>query len=416
MRWYKKMSLIATTGLCLLGLSACSSQEESTDGKVTIEFFNQKTEMADTLQRIVDDFEKEHPTIDVKLTTVPAAGIVLKTRILSGDVPDIINIYPQNMDFQEWAKAGYFADMTGKSYLENIKNDYAEKYAINNKVYSVPLTANLYGIYYNKTKFKELGLEEPKTFKEFQEIVKKIKDSGHSPFAVAGNEGWTLNGYHQLSLITITGSGDAANNYLRFSKPNAISADDAILKADAERLDLLADNAQDGWRGASYNDAVVAFSSGNALMMPQGSWALAAINQQDPKFEVGMFAFPGEEVGKEVTVGAGDMALSTSATTKHPKETEEFISYMTSPKAMQSYYDVDGSPVAVKGIQEKEDSALADISKLAFTDKHYVWLGQHWNSEEDFFNLSAGYLMDKNLKNMANNLNAFFNPMKADLD
>ena len=23
---------------------------------------------------------------------------------------------------------------------------------------------------------------------------------------------------------------------------------------------------------------------------------------------------------------------------------------------------------------------------------------QHWNSEEDFFNLSAGYLMDKNLK------------------
>ena len=55
MRWYKKMSLIATTGLCLLGLSACSSQEKSADGKVTIEFFNQKTEMADTLQRIVDD-------------------------------------------------------------------------------------------------------------------------------------------------------------------------------------------------------------------------------------------------------------------------------------------------------------------------------------------------------------------------
>ena len=40
--------------------------------------------------------------------------------------------------FREWAKAGYFADMTGKPYLENIKNDYAEKYAINNKVYSVP--------------------------------------------------------------------------------------------------------------------------------------------------------------------------------------------------------------------------------------------------------------------------------------
>ena len=117
MKWYKKAGFLLVAGASLLGLVACGQNNQSADGKVTIEFFNQKTEMADTLQRIVDDFEKEHPNIDVKLTTVPSAGIVLKTRILSGDVPDIINIYPQNMDFQEWAKAGYFADMTGKSYL-----------------------------------------------------------------------------------------------------------------------------------------------------------------------------------------------------------------------------------------------------------------------------------------------------------
>ncbi len=48
--------------------------------------------------------------------------------------------------------------------------------------------------------------------------------------------------------------------------------------------------------------ACLAFFSEKALIVPQGSWALATINQQDPKFEVGMFAFPGEEVGKEVTV------------------------------------------------------------------------------------------------------------------
>lgn len=103
MKWYKKAGFILVAGVSLLGIAACGQNSQSTDGKVTIEFFNQKTEMADTLQKIVDHFEKDHPTIDVKLTTVPAAGIVLKTRILSGDVPDIVNIYPQNMDFQEWA-------------------------------------------------------------------------------------------------------------------------------------------------------------------------------------------------------------------------------------------------------------------------------------------------------------------------
>ena len=198
--------------------------------------------------------------------------------------------------------------------------------------------------------------------------------------------------------------------------PKSTATVETNVKEDAKKMDLLAENAQNGWRGASYNDAVVAFANGKALMMPQGSWALAAVKQQDPKFEIGMFAFPGDKAGHEATVGAGDLALSVSAKTKHPKETEKFIEYMTSAKAMQKYYDVDGSPVAVEGVKQDPKSPLANISQLAFTDKHYVWLGQHWNSEEDFFNLSASYLMDQNIDNMANNLNAFFNPMKADLD
>ena len=68
------MSLIVTTGLCLLGLSACSSQEESTDGKVTIEYFNQKGEMVDTLREIAKDFEKENPNVHIKVVNVPNAG------------------------------------------------------------------------------------------------------------------------------------------------------------------------------------------------------------------------------------------------------------------------------------------------------------------------------------------------------
>lgn len=65
-------------------------------GKVTIEYFNQKREMADTLKEIIKDFEAENPNIHVKMTNVPGPGTVLKTRMLAGDVPDVINIYPQN--------------------------------------------------------------------------------------------------------------------------------------------------------------------------------------------------------------------------------------------------------------------------------------------------------------------------------
>ena len=421
MKWPKRLIVTGVamlTAAAALTLTACSKNSDSSnDGKVTIEYFNQKTEMVDTLKEIIKDFEKENPKIHVKMTSVPSAGTVLKTRMLAGDAPDVINIYPQNVDFKEWAKAGYFENMTGKSYLENIKNHYEKNYAVNGKIYSVPLSANVSGIYFNKTKFEELGLKVPETWDEFETLVKQIKTDGETPFALAGSEGWTLNGYHQLAYISVTGSGDKANDYLRFSPVNSISTSDSEVKGVLTRLDLLADkgNQQTNWQGASYNDSVVAFATGKALMMPGGSWALAAIEQQNPDFEVSTFAFPGEKAGQEVTVGAGDLALSISSSTKHKKECEAFISNMASAKAMQKYYDVDGSPVSVNGVVEDENSPLAPLYQLAFTDKHYVWLGENWTSEEDFFSLTANYLMSKDAKQYTDELNAFFNPMKADV-
>lgn len=419
MKTFKKLRYLVIASASVLALAACGNTEEtSTNGKTVIEFFNQKKEMEGTIEEIIQDFEKLHPDIDVQMTSVPDAGTVLKTRMLSGDVPDVINLYPQNIDFQEWANAGYFYDMTGQDYLDNLKNQYADKYAINGKVYNVPLTANVSGIYYNKTKFEALGLKAPETWDEFVQLVDEIKAAGETPFAIAGTEGWTLNGYHQLSLITTTGSADAANEYLRYSQPNSISADDDILKADAAKLDLLADegNQQANWKGASYNDAIVAFTSEDALMTTNGSWALAAMRQQEPTFEISTFAFPGEEPGQSATVGAGDFALSIAAETENLEAAETFVAYMTTPEPMQKYYDVDGSPVAVIGVEEDSDSPLKALNELAFTDKHYVWMAQHWTSEDDFFTATANYLMTQDIEALADELNAFFNPMKADLD
>ncbi len=419
MKWYKKMSLAAITGLSLLGLSACSSQGESTDGKVTIEYFNQKGEMVDTLREIAKDFEKENPNVHVKVVNVPNAGEVLKTRVLAGDVPDVVNIYPQSIELQEWAKAGYFEDLSNKDYLKRVKNHYADKYAIDGKIYNIPYTANAYGIYYNKDKFKELGLKVPETWEEFEELVDTIIAKGETPFAIAGADTWTLNGYHQLALATSTGGGKEANDYLRFSKPNAIKSSDSVLKDDFRLLDLFRKKGamQTNWQGAGYTDVVGAFARGDALMTPNGSWAITAINAQDPKFNVGTFPFPGKQKGQSLTIGAGDLAWSISSSSKHKKEANAFVEYMSRPEVMQKYYDVDGSPTAIKGVKEAgSDAPLAGLAELAFTDRHLVWLAQDWTSESDFYTLTGNYITTGNKEDMAKALNAFFNPMKADVE
>lgn len=419
MKWYKKIGLFVTAGLTLLGLSACGNQGESTDGKVTIEYFNQKGEMVDTLREIAKDFEKENPNVHVKVVNVPNAGEVLKTRVLAGDIPDVVNIYPQSIELQEWAKAGYFEDLSNKDYLKRVKNHYADKYAIDGKIYNIPYTANAYGIYYNKDKFKELGLKVPETWEEFEELVDKIIAKGETPFAIAGADTWTLNGYHQLALATSTGGGKEANDYLRFSKPNAIKSSDSVLKDDFKLLDLFRKKGamQTNWQGAGYTDVVGAFARGDALMTPNGSWAITAINAQDPKFNVGTFPFPGKQKGQSLTIGAGDLAWSISSSSKHKKEANAFVEYMSRPEVMQKYYDVDGSPTAIEGVKEAgSDAPLAGLAELAFTDRHLVWLAQDWTSESDFYTLTGNYITTGDKEDMAKALNAFFNPMKADVE
>lgn len=419
MKWYKKIGLLATTGLALVGLGACSNYGKSADGTVTIEYFNQKKEMTKTLEEITRDFEKENPKIKVKVVNVPNAGEVLKTRVLAGDVPDVVNIYPQSIELQEWAKAGVFEDLSNKDYLKRVKNGYAEKYAVNEKVYNVPFTANAYGIYYNKDKFEELGLKVPETWDEVEQLVKDIVAKGQTPFGIAGADAWTLNGYNQLAFATATGGGKEANQYLRYSQPNAIKLSDPIMKDDIKVMDILRINGskQKNWEGAGYTDVIGAFARGDVLMTPNGSWAITAINEQKPNFKIGTFMIPGKEKGQSLTVGAGDLAWSISATTKHPKEANAFVEYMTRPEVMQKYYDVDGSPTAIEGVKQAgEDSPLAGMTEYAFTDRHLVWLQQYWTSEADFHTLTMNYVLTGDKQGMVNDLNAFFNPMKADVD
>ena len=415
-----KSKLLKAGILCLASLSlvGCGKDDGLTaDGKVEIEYFNQKKEMTDTIREIAQDFEAQNPDIKIKVVDVPAPGDVLKTRVLAGDLPDVMNTYPQSFELQEWAKAGYLEDVKDQPFMKNLKEGYAEKYEVEGGIYNVPLSANMYGFYYNATKFKELGYEVPETWAEFEALVDQMIADGQVPFAIAGSEGWTLNGYHQLAIATVTGGFQPANDYLRFSQPNSISADDEILKADAQRLDLLRRPGamQQNWQGASYTDALATFARGDALMTVNGSWALTMINEQEPQFEVATFPFPGNNPGESLTIGSGDFALSISATTPHKEEALRFVEYLTTPEAMQKYYDVDGSPVTVKGVKMKEDSELAGLAQYAFTDKHIVWLAQNWTSENDYYTLTTNYLTTGDLERMAQDLNAFFNPMKADV-
>ncbi len=416
MKSFKKIvsACVVLGSVALLG--ACGGGgDKASSGKTEIEFFNQKKEMQATLDEIIKDFEAANPDISVKFTNVPDAATVLKTRISSGDIPDVVNTYPMNADFKEWAKNDIFEDLTGKEFLKNLKEGAAEVYAIDDKIYNVPLTSNAYGIYYNKDKFEELGLETPKTFAEFEALTKKIKDAGETPFAGAftQSEGWMLMGYHQLAWATLTGGGEQANEALRFSPKGSINAKDPLFNKVADQLDLVAENAQKNAKGATYDDVVALFAKGDALMLANGTWALPALQNQNPEFTIGMFPYPGEKENEELVVGGADMAVSINKASKNKEAAEKFVEYLTTKDAMQKYYDVDGSPTSVTSVEtEGRFTEIEDVTKHVFTDRQIIWLNSEWASEVDFHYLTADYVSTQDRQRLADNLNAFFDPMK----
>ena len=404
----------ATTVAFASVLVACGNSSSSSSSVTEVEFFSQKPEMQATLQEIVDDYNKSQDEVKVKLTSVPDAGTVLKTRIANDEAPDVINIYPQNADFKGWAADGQFVDLTDESdILGNLNDGAAEAYAVDSKIYNVPLTTNVSGVYYNKDAFAKLGIEVPKSLAEFQDIVKKIKDDGQTPFAEALGDPWTVNGFAQLAWIQSAGGAQAANDYLRFSDKGAI-AEDEVSKNVAAYLDLLAGNGQSNSDGALYADTVAVFAEGKALMMANGSWALTVIKQQEPDFEVGFFPMPGLTADAPVmTVGAADMAVSISADSKNVDASKDFVKYLSSPEVMQKYYDVDGSPTSVKGVDtEGKFGELADVAALAFTDQQAIWLHAEWTSEETFWDANVSYIKNKDLTAYTDALNTFFDTMK----
>lgn len=414
-KWMKWTVATLSIGFTVGALGACGKENAKNDGKTTIEFFSQKKEMKDTLEEIISDFEKENPDIKVKLTNVPDAGTVLKTRIASGDIPDVINSYPQNADFQEWAKAGVFEELTGKEYLTNLKEGSAETYAVEDKIYSVPLTSNAWGFFYNKDAFKELGLDIPKTWAEFETLVKDIQDKDRVPFAASINtaDSWTLNGYHQLAWATVNGGFDGAEDALVRSKKGAIKVSNQDFKEVVNELSLLSGTAQKNANGATYDDAVATFAKGDALIFPNGTWALPAVKNQKPEFEIGMFAYPGLKENEELTVGAADLAVSINAKSKQKEASEKFVAYLTTKDAMQKYYDVDGSPTSVMAVEtENKFPETQGVSQYVFTDKQIVWLQKEWTSEESFWHATVDYINSGDEEQLADNLNSFFDTMK----
>ena len=282
----------------------------------------------DPLRAQLEAFEAANPGITVELEAVPMDTLrtTLQPQLRSGEGPDIFNWGSGPSFGGAFAEAGLLYDLTEayEQYEWPIYGFAKDQVTFDGKVMGVPGEMETIGLYYNVDVFEELGIEEPTTLDELEAAAETIKEAGIIPIAVHDAEGWQ--GGHLLSMALssrVGGEGMEAllNGESSWDSPDVVAALETWQRFNDAGYLPPTPTAVD------YDTGNALFFSGEAAMLPNGSWLVNDIPEVD--FEVGYIPFPAEDGPGIFTAGLGSGPY-ISSNTEHPEAALEFVDFLVS--------------------------------------------------------------------------------------
>ena len=123
-----------------------------------------KNEAKSVYDEIIAKFEAENPGVKINQISPADSETVFLTNISTGDIPDIMSVYPAEATYKSIMDEGIMADMTGEKVLENAEATAVKMCEHNGKVYTMPFALSSFGIFCNKDMFEEQNLELPETW------------------------------------------------------------------------------------------------------------------------------------------------------------------------------------------------------------------------------------------------------------
>ena len=377
----KKIVCTLMVGTLLAGmLTGCGGSSEggsSAKGSkgTELELFSTKAENKDILQKLVDKFNETHEDVTIKITAPADAGTVLKTRMAKNDMPDIVAMGGDN-NYTEVESAGMLVDLSDEDYISNIQESYLQMvYDVNKdkeeKAYGVPYATNASGVIYNVEKFDQLGIEIPKTWDEFIDVIEKLKDAGEQPLLMTYKDAWTsLCPWNSMAPDL---APENFNDERKEGKTTFVGTHEEIV----EKYLQLLDYAQDDFMGLTYDDGNKQFANGEAAMIINGNWAINQYLNSNADLKVDMFAFPAsnDESKNYVTSGV-DVLLGVCKDSANEELAKEFVSFMLEPENAKMYIKDQFAFSAVKGVEQENETVAGvkeDIAngKVANFPDHY---------------------------------------------
>src|SRR5580698_7037343 len=216
------------------GSSGASSFGVNATG--TVQFWA-RTVSKTLAQKLVSEFNATHKNLQVKLTLTSINDDVtsLATSIRAGDPPDVVGL--NDIDVPTFTREGAFMNLTQYinklPYKSALSPGHMGLATYNGDEYGVPYWADLSVLWYNKTLFKEAGLnpdDPPTTYAQILSDAQAINKLGH------GINGFTFAGDCQGCLgFTVQPGIWAAGSYLTAgpigNQKATVSGNQALIQA-----------------------------------------------------------------------------------------------------------------------------------------------------------------------------------------
>ncbi|RAP74082.1 ABC transporter substrate-binding protein [Paenibacillus montanisoli] len=339
----KKIALLAlSTALVAMLASGCGAKNNANNGEtageapakdVTIKVFQFKVEIADQLNQMAEEYEKE-TGVKVEVETHGGGedyGALLKAAFAAGSEPEIFNNggYNSLVPYKDRA-----TDLTGEPWVANLLETTKAPTTVDGKLYGMPMNTEGFGLIYNKDLFEKAGITtEPKTLPELTDAVNKLKTAGITPFETT-NEWWSL-GIH-LADVAIANQPDPAAFVEDWKAGKVKAAGNKVFGEWLNLVDLIFKNAQKGMLTTDYATQVASFAAGKAAMMQQGNWTQADIDKINPDLKLGMLPLPINDQPGHVYVGVPNNWI-VNTKSANPDEAKKFLNWMVSSDTGKSY-------------------------------------------------------------------------------
>jgi raffinose/stachyose/melibiose transport system substrate-binding protein len=337
------------------------------------------------IRAVAAAYKVKNPKVTIDVENVASDyGSVLKTKLNSGDIPDIFQsqAYSTNALYKD-----IVLDLTNEPFMKDIEDNAKVGATLDGKVYGLPLSVQAYGFIYNKKLFADAGITElPKTYSQLEADAKLIQAKGVIPFANDYKEWWVFK--HILSQFL------AADDQTDYAKTAAeITAGTkkfGALKYDAQVFNLVDLTLKYGSPKPLETDlpgAETLIANGKAALLHNGTWTEDGIRKINANVDLGFIPEPvDEDASKAKLMVDSSVLMRISKTSKNVDTAKSFLAFMNSWIKDNGI----GSDIpTVKGAKAPDSQLAKETIQYMANKQTYPWVQGYW---PDGFDAQVGQL------------------------